>query len=445
MRLFRLPLLLLLCCFMSLTFASEKPAAGHSMVPPPEAPAGLQRFSTALGHIKEFYVKDTKDKALFDNALRGMLEGLDPHSTYLDKEAFDELKTSTRGRFAGLGIEIDMHEQLVRVVSPIDDTPAAKAGIQPGDLIFRIDDKPVKGMKMSDAVKLLRGDEGSKVTLTILRDGAKEPLTVPVTREIIKVESVKGEILEKQYAYLRIRQFQEKTVQNLEEMIHDLKESTDGKLKGVILDMRNNPGGLLDAAVGVSDLFLDKNNKLKHDELIVYTEGRIPGADFKARATEGDMLQGLPMVVLVNAGSASASEIVAGALQDHRRAIVMGEKTFGKGSVQTVLPLDENRAIKLTTAIYYTPSGRSIQAKGIEPDITVKAISIPDAKDNKTWEVLTIRENDLSGHIKNEKGSKNADKQKVAKDKLPLIHRDFQLYQAVNLLKGLNALAKDGG
>ena len=436
----RFLLTLLLSLTLSISFASDK---DHPQVMVQQAPLQpVEHFSLALGHIKQYYVKDAKDEQLFESALQGMLQGLDPHSAYLNPDDLDMLTTSTEGKFAGLGIEIDMHDGLVRIVTPLDESPASKAGLKSGDLIFAINGEPVKGLSMTDAIKKLRGDDGSTVKLTVLRGTKHKIFEKTLKRAIINVDSVKSELIDKHFAYLRIRQFQENTTRDLAKQIDDLKKQANNKLKGAVIDLRNNPGGLLDAAVGVSDLFLDQDNQLNHKELIVYTEGRIPGGDFKAYASKGDILHGLPIVVLINAGSASASEIVAGALQDHRRAVVMGEQSFGKGSVQTVLPLDNTHAIKLTTALYYTPSGRSIQATGIKPDIQVETLSVPEPEGKGTMDIIVLRENSLAGHIENKSEKKSsAKKDKKKKDKKALVHEDFQLYQAVNLLKGLNTLA----
>ena len=290
---------------------------------------GLKTFSEVYGRIRQDYVEPVSDTKLLEDAIRGMLSGLDPHSAYLDQEQYNELKVGTTGQFGGLGIEVGLENGFVKVISPIDDTPAQKAGIKAGDLIIRLDDKPVKGMNLNDAVKTMRGEPGSEIVLTIVREGLEQPLKIKIVRDVIKVKSVKSRILEEGYGYLRITSFQAKTGENVIDAINDLKKDRD--LKGLVMDLRNNPGGVLNAAVSVSDAFLE-------DGLVVYTDGRIEDANMKFNATPGDILKGAPIVFLINAGSASASEIVAGALQDHKRAIIMGEKTFGKGSVQTILP-----------------------------------------------------------------------------------------------------------
>lgn len=406
----------------------------------------VQRFTTAINDIKNYYVKPVDDNTLFEHAIQGMLEGLDPHSSYLDINDYADLHDTTQGEFGGLGIEVGLEDGYIRVISPIDDTPAQRAGIQPGDLIVRLGQKPVKGMSLKDAVNMMRGKKGTSVELTIVRRSEDRILKVSVVRDVIKIQSVKSKMLEPHYAYLRISQFQSPTGNSLIQAVNDLKKEDNNQLQGVVLDLRNNPGGLLDSAIEVSDAFLD-SKKLGKNDLIVYTKGRIPGTDLIAKASPGDILNGLPMVVLINDGSASGSEIVAGALQDHKRAVLMGTTTFGKGSVQTVLPLDEKHGIKLTTALYYTPSGRSIQATGIKPDIVVEDMKIKVDKKTDDIVVALLKESDLDNHLKNtqhpEKKDKaqNTDKtqstDKKDEDK-PLAEQDYQLYEALNLLKGLH-------
>jgi carboxyl-terminal processing protease len=395
----------------------------------------LRAFSEIFGRIKNNYVEPVEDKELLQNAIRGMLAGLDPHSTYLDLKDFKELREGTSGEFGGLGIEVTMEDGFVKVVSPIDDTPAALGGVLAGDLIIRLDDTPVKGMSLNDAVDIMRGEPGSKLLLTIIREGADKPITIELTRAIIKVKSVKQKTLEAGYGYIRISTFAERTGASLKEAISALKVENDGDLKGLVLDLRNNPGGLLDAAVEVSDAFITKG-------LIVYTEGRIKDSSQKFIAKPDDYLKGAPLVVLVNGGSASASEIVAGALQDHKRAVILGTKTFGKGSVQTVMPLTNDTAVKMTTARYYTPSGRSIQAEGIVPDITMATVKISNGDDNS---FAALREQDLTKHLDNP----NADSEKpvvkksvedAGEDTTPLAVKDYALSEALNLLKGINIL-----
>lgn len=427
----------------------------------------LRAFTEVFGKIKSDYVEPVDDKKLINQAINGMLSGLDPHSAYMDADAFKELQVGTQGEFGGLGIEVGMEDGFVKIVSPIEDTPAQKAGLKSGDLIIKLDDTPVKGLSINDAVKRMRGKPNTPITLTIVRKGASKPFTVTLIRAIIKVKSVKYKLVEPGFGYIRITQFQEHTGENLVQAITALQKDNQGSpLKGLVLDLRNDPGGLLNSAVGVSTAFL------KPDSLVVYTDGRADdskmkltaSSDFYLRGNQPDYLKDLPtwvktvpIVVLVNGGSASASEIVAGALQDHKRAIVLGTQTFGKGSVQTILPLGNGTGIKLTTARYFTPSGRSIQAKGITPDIIVEEGKVvgSDAEDG-----FGVKEADLENHLSNPNSpatavlpappkisapDKPADKSgKTKADKLEpgeiVSKDDFQLNQALGLLKGINIL-----
>ncbi len=409
---------------------AEKDTAAQAALPLDQ----LHTFSEVFEKIKQDYVEPVSDKTLLDGAIRGMLESLDPHSAYLDKDDYKELQVGTTGEFGGLGIEVGMEDGFVKVISPIDDTPAKRAGVQTGDLIIRLDNNPVKGLTLKEAVDLMRGKPGSKITLTIIREGVEKPLLLTLTRDVIKVKSVKSRLLENGYGYVRITHFQARTGESTVEAISELKKQSKGKLKGLVLDLRNNPGGVLSAAVAVADAFLDKG-------LIVYTEGRTDDAELKFTATPGDVLNGEPLVVLVNGGSASASEIVSGALQDHKRAVIMGQRTFGKGSVQTILPLGAGRALKLTTARYYTPSGRSIQAEGIVPDIKLEDMKVSEVGQQE--DVAPIKEANLSHHLENDKEDTNAkNKSSVSDDKKlkTLAKDDYQLYEALNLLKGLYLL-----
>ena len=394
----------------------------------------VQRFSNAIGEIKKYYVKPVDDKELFDNAIRGMVGSLDPHSNYLDEEEFKELQTSTSGEFGGLGIEVTLEDGVVKVISPLVDTPAYKAGIKAGDYIVKLGNESVQGLTLKDAVNLMRGKPGSTIQLTVLRKGMSKPLTFDLIREVIQIKSVKSKMLNDGYGYIRLTQFQALTGKDMLQAIEQLKQQSHGKLKGLVLDLRNNPGGLLDSAIQVSDAFLD-NNKSGKPEMIVYTEGRLPGSKFTAMATPGDVLDKAPIVVLINNGSASASEIVAGALKDNKRAIIMGTKSFGKGSVQTVLPLDNKTGIKLTTALYYTPSGVSIQAKGIIPDIVIEEVDVPKNAGKKN-DATGFSEADLSGHIINKNNTETtaAKNQAQVQD---LIHEDYQLYAALTVLEGM--------
>ncbi len=389
----------------------------------------LRTFTDVFGRIKNDYVEEVEDSELLENAIRGMLSGLDPHSSYLDEDQFKELQVGTTGEFGGLGIEVGMEDGFVKVIAPIDDTPAQRAGIQSGDLIIRLDDTPVKGLTLNEAVKIMRGKPGTSLVLTVVREGVEQPLKITITRAIIKVKSVKSRSLEDGFGYVRISQFQSNTAENMVRAIEDLKKENKGTLRGLVLDLRNNPGGVLNGAVAVSDAFLTKG-------LIVYTEGRVNDSKLRFNATPDDVLGAAPLVVLVNQGSASASEIVAGALQDHKRAIIVGSRTFGKGSVQTILPLSNGSAVKLTTARYFTPAGRSIQAEGIEPDIALDQVRVSAVE--KTFE--PIKEADLSGHLPNGNGDKKGKAPaKGDKKKKPgsLAQSDYQLYEALNLLKGL--------
>lgn len=402
----------------------------------------LRNFSEIFAKVKESYVEEVDDKQLIEGAIRGMLTSLDPHSAYLDLNQYKELQVGTTGEFGGLGIEVTMEDGFVKVVSPIDDTPAQRAGVHAGDLVIRLNDTPVKGMTISDAVKIMRGKPGTDIDLLIVRDGEDRPFTITITRAVIKVTSVKQRILEDGFGYVRITSFQTRTGRQIREAVDKLKQESGGDLKGMVLDLRNNPGGVLGAAVSVSDAFLTNG-------MIVYTEGRGGHEELEFKAKPTDVLNGAPLVVLINGGSASASEIVAGALQDHSRAIIMGSPSFGKGSVQTIFPLSSNTAVKITTARYYTPSGRSIQAEGIKPDIEIKPLKVT-AREKKKFE--SIKEADLSGHLSNgnaKKAKENGDNEttKVKKDNgskpdEDLASKDYPLYEALSLLKGLDILQK---
>lgn len=418
----------------------------------------LRVFAEVFGKVKSDYVEQVEDKKLINEALTGMLQGLDPHSAYMDKDAYKDLQAGTQGEFGGLGIEVTMEDGLVKVVTPIEDSPAYKVGLKSGDLIMKLDEEQVRGMTLNDAVKIMRGVPGTKLNLTVLRKNTDAPLTFTITRDIIKSQSVKNKYIEKDYGYVRITQFQEHTGEDLAKALISLQKENKRPFKGLVLDLRNNPGGLLDAAVGVSAAFLPK------DKLVVYTEGRVEDSKMQLKANASDYARrgksdylrdvpedykNTPMVVLLNAGSASASEIVAGALQDHKRATILGVTSFGKGSVQTILPMNNGSAIKLTTARYFTPNGRSIQAKGIEPDIMVG-----DGSD----QTHNIHEADLKGHLSNpttdaknkdnvnaadskkEEAIKKQKEEKFAEPKGPIepaSKDDIQFVQAMNVLKGL--------
>ena len=384
----------------------------------------LRRFSEVFDRIKQAYVEPVDDKKVLEDAIRGMIAGLDPHSSYLEPDAFEELQEHTTGEFGGVGVEITQEDGFIRVISPIDDTPAEKAGIKAGDIITRVDGESVQSIGVDETINHMRGEPGSKIKLTIIREGVQKPLELTITRDIIKVTSVKSRSLGNGFGYVRITQFQSNTGSDLKKALKKLQAETP--LTGVVLDLRNNPGGVLQAAVEVVDAFVDGG-------LIVYTEGRINSADTQFNATKAMSVGNIPVVVLINSGSASASGIVAGALQDQKRAVIMGTTSFGKGSVQTVLPLSDDRALKLTTARYFTPSGRSIQAQGIEPDVVVEEAEIKSVKN-----IDFPKESDLMGHLTNgEEGAAISD-QELAAAQQSLAERDYQLYEALNLLKALS-------
>lgn len=385
----------------------------------------LELFGDVFDKVKKDYVEEVQDKVLIEAAINGMLTSLDPHSSYLDEKGFNEMRIQTKGEFGGLGIEVTMENGIVKVVSPIDDTPAFRAGIKAGDYISRIDGESVMGTTLSDAVEKMRGKPGTDIELTVLREGTAEPLIVKVTRDIIKIKSIRAR-REDNAAYIRITSFSEQTADSLEkELKAVMKDIGDEKFEGMILDLRNNPGGLLDQAIEVSDLFLSQGE-------IVSTGGRVAEGNKRFNATAGDMINAKPIVVLINGGSASASEIVAGALQDHKRAVIVGTKSFGKGSVQTVIPLSaSNGAMRLTTSRYYTPSGRSIQAEGIEPDVVIQQSKL-EAADSK----LTTSEANLRKHLAAEEAASQKGKKQKTQSKL--YDTDYQLGYALDMLHALN-------
>lgn len=416
----------------SSVFAGNEKSAAASSLPLEE----LRAFTEVFGRVKSDYVESVEDKELLEHAIKGMLSGLDPHSSYLNAEEFKEMRIGTDGKFGGLGIEVTMENGFVKVISPIDDTPAQRAGIQAGDVIVRLDDTPVKGMTLNEAVKIMRGKPGTDILLTVVREGADGPLKITITRDIIRIKSVRGRTLDPGYGYIRISQFQSATGTSMRKQLSELKKENGGELKGLVLDLRNNPGGVLNASVSVADAFVSKGK-------IVYTEGRVKDSLLTFNASPNDLLKGAPIVVLVNGGSASASEIVAGALQDHHRAIIMGTKTFGKGSVQTIMPMNNGAALKITTARYFTPSGRSIQAEGIEPDIEVEQLELSKKGDTS---VERLREADLRDHLENGNGEKadkaakdgKSGKKEGEDDEKGSTKEDYQLNEALNLLKGVN-------
>ncbi len=402
----------------------------------------IDRFTNAIAQIKDYYVQPINDKKLLEDAIRGMLSGLDPHSEYLDAESYKTLMMTTAGAFGGLGVEVTGEYGVLKVISPIDDTPAAKAGIKPGDYIVGINGKMVNDMTMNEAVDNMRGPKGSQVTLSIIRKGEKLPLSIKLTREVIRISSVKSKMLSPGFGYVRISEFQQPTTELMITAIDKLKKESGGNLKGLILDLRNNPGGLLDTAVQVVDVFLNNRSTHKYKDMIVYTEGRFPSAQYIAKASHpGDILNGAPMVILVNEGSASASEIVAGALQDYHRAVIVGINSFGKGSVQTVLPLDDQHALKLTTALYHTPSGRIIQNKGIVPDVNVADLKIQTSKADTSM-LAPIREFELKGSLK-ATGGKNMGILPITTETSVLAESDFQLYEAYKILSTMYMLGQN--
>ena len=407
----------------------------------------IELFTDVMSIVKKSYVEEVDTKKLIQGAINGMLGSLDPHSSYMPPETYKELKVETKGQFGGLGIEITIKDGVLTVIAPIEDTPAHKAGLKAGDQIVKIDDRFTKDLNINEAVKRMRGQKGTKVTLTIMRDGFDRPKEFPLTRDIIQIKSVRSRLMDSGYGYIRIAQFQEKTDDDLAAALKTLKEENKGELKGLVLDLRNDPGGLLDQAIKVADHFVDEG------QLIVYTEGREKDSKAQFHAKKGSKEPRYPIVALINGGSASASEIVAGALQDHKRAIIMGTQSFGKGSVQTIIPLSDESGLRLTTARYFTPKGRSIQAKGITPDITVERIDMPKESDKK--DVLHVREKDLENHFESDdekSGKKDVRKEKkdtASKEKDSLkpednLKNDNQVMRAFDLLKGLEILKSTG-
>lgn len=420
--------LLFISLFMGLILASVNVQAAKKAEEDVNTYELLNLFGEVMERAKVSYVEEISDKKLIESAINGMLTSLDPHSSYLDAESFNYMSEQTKGKFGGLGIEVTMENGLVKVVSPIDDTPAAKAGIKAGDYITNIDDETVVGLSLNEAVSKLRGKIGTKVKLSIRRVNSK-PIELTLKRQEIKIQSVKNEIKEGAISYIRISSFSEDVDKSVTDAVEKAKKQLKNKFLGIVLDVRNNPGGLLDQAVNVSDLFLEKGE-------IVSTRSRNENDTVKFMANEGDIAKGLPIVVIINEGSASASEIVAGALQDHHRAIILGEKSFGKGSVQTVIPLRDYGAMRITTARYYTPSGRSIQAKGIEPDIEVKPAKIEELESY----ALNISEAELKNALKNDNDVETGEEKKTSKSKEDLA--DYQLVRALDLVKALALYSK---
>lgn len=407
----------------------------------------LRAFVEVFERVSNDYVDEVDDKKLLEGAISGMLSSLDPHSAYLPPKDFKEMEEHTTGEFGGLGMEVGMEDGFVKVISPIDDTPAQEAGIKAGDLIIKLAGEPVKGKTLGEAVKIMRGKPGTELELDIIRKGEDGPIHVKIVRAIIKVQSVRQRMLKDGVGYLRVSQFQVRTGQDLAKAMKKLETENSGALNGLVLDLRNNPGGVLQAAVQVSDAFLDEG-------LIVYTEGRIKNSQMRFESEMGDLMKGKPIVVLINEGSASASEIVAGALQDQKRALIAGRDSFGKGSVQTLLQLNNGAAIKVTTARYYTPSGRSIQAEGIKPDVEIELVKVEKIEDNKFG---NIKEENLTGHLSNGNGSgqdhedvvpetkknKVKETEKEKSDELQaLLDKDFELNEALRLIKAMTIAQK---
>jgi len=398
----------------------------------------ILRFNRELQIIKSEYVQPTSEHQLLQNAMQGMANGLDPHSSFLDADDLKELKTATTGEFSGLGLEVAMDEGLLRAVTPLDDGPARKAGIKPGDWILRINNTPIQGLTLQEAVKKMRGKIGTTIRLMLIRKGSHKPFMVNLTREAIRINSVKGRMLAPHFAYIRISSFQENTRKDLDQLMDQLQQKQKTPLWGLILDLRNNPGGLLIGASDVANAFLDPD-KMQFKKLIVYTRGQAPEANMKIVAKPNHHIYQAPLVVLINQGSASGAEIVAGALQDNKRAVILGTKSFGKGSVQTVIPLDDTSAIKLTTAFYYTPAGRSIQASGIRPDILLDELQV-NTVDTDPIDATYLHEAELKGHLKNDSVHKTIFEMPSTIEANDLVKNDYQLFEALNLLMAMAAL-----
>tara|TARA_B100001093_G_scaffold167988_1_gene160652 strand:- start:2046 stop:3416 length:1371 start_codon:yes stop_codon:yes gene_type:complete len=418
-----------ICLLLALPLSAQSQTQQSELLPLPLDE--VRMFTEALDRIRLAYVEEIDDKTLLENAIKGMLSGLDPHSAYLAGREFDVMQETTTGEFGGLGIEVGRENGYIKVISPIDDTPADRAGIQAGDLIIQINNKPLRDLLPEEAANMMRGEPGTEVTVTIAREGM-EPFEVTVVREVIAIASVRSRILEPGYAYVRLAQFRVNTGEELETELLELYEE-HGELKGIVLDLRNNPGGVLQASAKVVDAFIEQGR-------IVYTKGRLEGNDLEFSANLSTLAPDVPLVVLINNGSASASEIVAGALQDHGRAVVMGTQSFGKGSVQTLLPLDGSRAIKLTTSLYYTPSGRSIQAQGITPDIIVDDAFVT----RRSRSISQYTEADLLGRLDNGNGAEVVESDQEMAEVLisadEVLVTDYPLNEALNVLKGVYAL-----
>ena len=440
MRLKIISIFLLSCTLLGFsTPFSSAPAKTTPNKPENSLSRDVLRFNRELQIIKAEYVQPTSEHQLLQNAMQGMANGLDPHSGFLDADDLQDLQTATTGQFSGLGLEVAMEEGLLHVVTPIDDGPAEKAGIKSGDWILRINNIPIQGLTLREAVKKMRGEKGTLVQLTLLRKGLHKPFTADLKRETIHVQSVKGRLLEPNIAYIRISSFQEGTYKDLNKLMRQLQHKQKTSIKGLILDLRNNPGGLLTAATDVANSFLDPK-KMQYNQLIVYTQGQTPESNMKIAAKPNNQIYRDALIVLINQGSASGAEIVAGALQDNKRAVILGTKSFGKGSVQTVIPIDDTSAIKLTTALYYTPAGRSIQAAGISPDITLDELKV-NTLDEDPIDSIYLHESELKGHLKNGNTTpKTIFEMPTTIGINDLVKNDYQLFEAFNLLKGMVVL-----
>lgn len=432
------------CPAFSLPFASKAEAtqpASQTL-----SPAQLRRLTETIRAIQQNYITKVDENTLIDNAINGMVTRLDPHSAFLDKQDMDDLETTVSGEFVGIGVELTTERGLLRVISPIEGTPAAKAGLKPGDLIIKVDGSLIQDMTLNEAINHIKGKPNTTVTLTIIRKDEPKPLIIPIVRETVKVQAVKAKMLAPGYGYVRLGFFQGPVEKQVKEAIEQLKKESGGHLNGFILDLRNNPGGLLDVSADVVDLFLDKKETARYHDMIVYTKGRIPNSDIDFRAHGNDVIPNVPMVVLINGGSASASEIVAGALQDYKRAIIVGTRSFGKGSVQTIIPIGSDSGLKLTTALYYTPSGREIQAHGIEPDVLVPELSVDE---KQAAGGVSLDEANYDNHIANhddtntpadQKNVRHTKQETEQKEAVKMAKEDYQLYQGLMILKGTHAL-----
>ncbi|MBI5447341.1 MAG: S41 family peptidase [Gammaproteobacteria bacterium] len=428
-------LLLFLCSLSPLSFAIEEEGS-LSSASTSEHQRVLNNFFNAVELIKKNYVQPVSEEKLYENALRGMVNGLDPHSSYLDSDDLTFLTDTTSGKYVGVGLELTQEKHITKIISALDDSPGKAANIQPGDILLKINSTSVERMSLQEIIKKMQGPENTSLTLTLYRKGQNEPFTVKIIRKSIKLKSVKAQLLKPHYGYIRIAYFQERTPEETQQAITNLQQLSDRKLDGLVIDLRNNPGGLLDSAINVSDLFIGGHKP------IVSAKGRTPESKFAVNSTATDIINNTPIVILINGGSASGAEIMAGALQDYHRAIIMGETSFGKGSVQTVIPLSDTSGLKLTTSLYYTPSGRSIQAKGIVPDVKISNKILSDASNNHDDD-FSIKESELPGHLLSGKETASAE-QSAFKDPQAqaILASDYQVQEALQLLEGLNVTHK---